>query len=87
MGAGEKKPKFFSSIWMTIILVVALVILAIILIWVLKTGWIYKIGKTKKEAKPELKPVMNQQFHHPSERPRLELADDGLITVTESKLS
>ena len=86
MGAGEKKPGFFGSIWMTIILIVALVVLAIILIWVLKSGWLYRIGK-KKDKTPELKSVMNQQFHHPSERLRLELTDDGLITVTESKLS
>jgi hypothetical protein len=86
MGAGEKKSGFFSSIWMTVVLVAALVILGIMLIWVLKTGWFYKLGK-KKQAEPRLRPVMNQQLHNPGERPRLELADNGLITISKAELS
>ena len=87
MGAGEKKSGIFSSIWMTRILITVLIILGILLIWVLKTGWFYKMGK-KKQTKPELiKPVMNQQLHNPGERPRLELADDGLITISKFELS
>ena len=86
MGAGEKKSGFFSSIWMTVILIAVLVILGVLLIWVLKTGWFYKIGR-KKQTKPELSPVMNQQFHNPGERPRLELADNGLITISKVELS
>ena len=85
MGAAEKKPGFFGSMWMTIILATVLVILGILLIWVLKTGWFYKIGR-KKETKPDLKPVMNQQLHSPGERPRMELVDDGLIIVDRVEL-
>ena len=60
MGAGEKKSGIFSSIWMTIILIAVLIILGILLIWVIKTGWFYKVGR-KRQTTPELKTVMNQQ--------------------------
>ena len=86
MGSGESKSGFFGSIWMTIVLIVVLIVLGLLLIWVLKTGWFYKLGR-KKETKPQLRPVMNQQLHRPGERPRLELADNGLIAVREVKLS
>ena len=86
MGAGEKKSGTFSSIWMTVILIVVLIVLAIILYWALKTGWFYKIGR-KRQTTPELKTVMNQQLHNPVERPRLELADNGLITISKAELS
>jgi hypothetical protein len=86
MGSGENKSGFFGSIWMTIVLIVVLIVLGILLIWVLKTGWFYRLGK-KKETKPQLRPVMNQQLHNPGERPGLELADNGLIIVTEAELS
>ena len=86
MGAGEKKSGIFSSIWMTIILIAVLIILGILLIWVIKTGWFYKVGR-KRQTTPELKTVMNQQLHNPGERPRLELADNGLITISKAELS
>ncbi len=89
MGTGDK-PGFLASKWTTIALVVFLVILVIVFIWIQKTGGFsnfFERFKKKKEKKPLLKPVMNQQLHENSERPSLELADGGFIILTRSELS
>ena len=89
----EDKPGFLASKWTTIILIAMVVILLAIFIWIQATGGFslfFDKFRKKKDKTPTLKPgrpVMNQQIHSPSERPRLELADNGFIMLTEAELS
>jgi len=84
MGKGEEKSGFIGRNWITIVLIVAVIILAAILIWILKDPRGFDRFKRKKrpELKP-VKPVMNQQLHSPSDRHRLESVDDRLRVVAE----
>ena len=89
MGTGDK-PGFFASKGLTVILVALLVILIVIFIVIQATGGFssfFDKFKKKKEVKPQLSPVMNHQLYEYVERPNLELADNGFITLTKSELS
>ena len=92
MGTGDK-PGFLANNWVTLLLVALVVILVVIFIVIQVTvGYteFFDRFKKKKDAKPTIKPgrpVMNQQLHNPGERPRLELADNGFIILTETELS
>ena len=90
METGDK-PGFLASNWVTLVLIALVVILVVIFIVIQSTGGFtgfFDKFKKKEDPKPAIKPltpVMNQQF--PGERPRLELADDGFIILTEAELS
>jgi hypothetical protein len=92
METGDK-PGFFASSWMTLVLIGVLVLLVVIFIVIQSTGGFtnfFDKFKKKEDPKPTIKPgrpVMDQQFHNPGERPRLELADNGFITLTGTELS
>lgn len=87
MGRAEEKPGFMGSKWMTIVLIAVLVILAVALFLILRRPEGFEIFKKKKKvAPPTLKPGstgMNQQFHNPNDRPKLESVDDRLKVVAE----
>ncbi len=89
MGTGDK-PGFLASKWTTIALIALLVVLVIAFIWIQSAGGFssfFERFKKKKEVKPLLRPVMNHQLYEYVERPNLELADRGFITITKSELS
>ena len=83
MGSGEEKSRALSGKLITIILIVVLIVLAVILIWILKDPRGFDRFKKKRETKPSLKPVMNQQFHDRSDQPKLEVVDGRLKVVGE----
>ena len=80
MGSGEK-PESSGGRWITIILVVVLVILAIVLIWILKDP--RGFDRFKKKRTPTLKPnAMNLQIYSPSHQPEMELAGYTIRTIS-----
>lgn len=82
MGKGQK-PGIMESKWTTIILVVVLIILAVVLIWIFKTGGFDKF-KRKRQALPPLKqPAMNGKFQTLSDQAKLNSIDSRLQLVAE----
>lgn len=75
MGSGEEKSGSMSGKLSTIILIVVLIVLAVILIWILKDPRGFDRFKKRKETKPSLKPVMNQQFRDLNDQPKLEVVN------------
>ena len=92
METGDK-PGFLASNWVTLVLIALVVILVVIFIVIQSTGGFtsfFDRFKKKEEVKPTPPTpggVMNRQLQHLGERPRLELADNGFIELTETELS
>ena len=57
------KGGFLSSKWTTIILAVVLIIMAVVLIWIFKTGG---FDKFKPKRKPALPPSKISMYHNPT---------------------
>lgn len=85
MGKGEGGSSFLGSTWMTIILVVLLIVLAVVLVWAIKSGWFYTVGRKKaKSPEADFQPgkVMNQQFYSPGEHYELASIDERLVLLS-----
>ena len=84
MGKGEEKSGLMGSKWMTLVLIVVLVVLAVAFFLILKNPKQFEIFKKKKQRKvTPLKPTVYHQLHNLNDRPKLELVDDRLRVVAE----
>ncbi len=81
MGKSEK-PGIMESKWTTIILVVVLIALAVVLIWVFKTGGFDKFKPKKKPLEPLKPSVMNDQ-HFLSDQAKLQSVNSRLTLAAD----
>lgn len=76
MGKSEK-PGLMESKWTTIILVVVLIVLAVVLIWIFKTGGFDRFKPKKKQLAP-LKPSVMNDHYFLSDQAKLQSIDSRL---------
>lgn len=81
MGKSEK-PGLMESKWTTIILVVVLIVLAVVLIWIFKTGGFDRFKPKRKKLEPLKPSVMNDQ-HFLTDQAKLQSINSRLTLADE----